>query len=147
VRIDPYLFFDGQCEAAFRFYQQCLGGSLEAMLKFADAPQGGDGAPEGGAVPAQFADRIMHACLVRDGQTLMGSDTLPSFPYEGIKGCSVSLNVDSIAEAERIFAALSDQGTVQMPLGTTFWAASFGMCTDRFGVPWMINCDTDKEDR
>jgi PhnB protein len=75
----------------------------------------------------------------------MASYAVPPFPYEGIKGCSVSLNVDSIAEAERIFAALSDNGTVQMPLGATFWAARFGMCTDRFGVPWMINCAADKE--
>jgi len=147
MRIDPYLIFDGQCEAAFGFYQQCLGGTLEAMLTFAEAPAGEDGEPGCGPVPAEFADRIMHACLVLDGQMLMGSDTLPSFPYEGIKGCSVSLNVDSIAEAERIFAALSDRGAVQMPLGATFWAARFGMCTDRFGVPWMINCETDKEGR
>ena len=145
MRIDPYLIFDGQCEAAFKCYQQCLGGTLQAMMRFADAPVGGGDQPGCGPVPAEFGDRIMHACLAIDGQTLMASDAVPPFPYEGIKGCSVSLNVDSIAEAERIFAALSDNGAVQMPLGVTFWAARFGMCTDRFGVPWMINCAADKE--
>lgn len=144
MRLNPYLIFDGQCEAAFKFYQQHLGGTLQAMIRFADAPKGDDGQPGCGPMPANFMDRIMHACLVIDGQMLMASDTGPQFPYDGIKGCSVSLNVDSIAEAERIFAALSDNGTVQMPLGTTFWAARFGMCTDRFGVPWMINCEADK---
>lgn len=145
MRINAYLIFDGQCEAAFEFYQQCLGGTLQAMLRFADAPAGSDDQPGCAPMPAEYLNRIMHACLVVDGQTLMASDTGPQFPYEGIKGCSVSLNVDSIAEAERIFAALADKGTIQMPLGATFWAARFGMCTDRFGVPWMINCEADKE--
>jgi PhnB protein len=145
MRIDPYLILDGQCEAAFTFYQQCLGGTIEALLRYSDAPESGDGEPGCGPVPAEFANKIMHASLIFDGQRLMASDTMPSVPYEGIKGCSVSLNVDSIAEAERIFAALAENGTVQMPLGKTFWAARFGVCTDRFGVPWMINCETDKE--
>jgi PhnB protein len=146
MRVDPYLIFDGQCEAAFTFYKQCLGGTIAAMHRYADAPAGWDDQPGCEAVPSEFGNRIMHACLILDGQTLMASDTVPPFPHEGIKGCSVSLNVDSIAEAERIFAALSDGGTVQMPLGKTFWAARFGMCTDRFGVPWMINCEIDRED-
>ena len=145
MRINAYLIFDGQCDAAFKFYQQCLGGTLQAMLRFADAPAGEDGQPGCGPIPAEYGNRIMHACLAVGDQTLMASDTGPQFPYEGIKGCSVSLNVDSIAEAERIFAALADNGTIQMPLGATFWAACFGMCTDRFGVPWMINCEADKE--
>jgi len=145
MRINAYLIFDGQCEAAFEFYQQCLGGTLQAMLRFVDAPAGGGDQPGCAPMPAEYLNRIMHACLVVDGQTLMASDTGPQFPYEGIKGCSVSLNVDSTAEAERIFAALADHGTIQMPLGATFWAARFGMCTDRFGVPWMINCEADKE--
>jgi len=74
---------------------------------------------------------------------LMGSDNHPAQPYEGVKGCSVSLSVDSIKEAERIFAALSDGGQVTMPLAQTFWAVRFGMLVDRFGVPWMINCEKD----
>jgi PhnB protein len=145
MRINPYLMFNGQCEAAFKFYQQCLGGTIQAMLKFSDAPKSKDAQAGCGDLPPGSEDLIMHACLLLDGQLLMASDTPPHCPYEGIKGCAVSLNVDSIAEAERIFAALSDNGTVQMPLGPTFWAARFGMCIDRFGVPWMINCEANKE--
>ena len=144
MKLNPYLIFDGQCEAAFRYYQQHLGGTIEAMLKFADAPPAGDDQPGCGPVPPEVADRIMHACLIIDGQMLMASDTTPQFPHEGIKGCSVALHVDSIAEAERVFAALSDNGSVQMPLGPTFWAVRFGMCTDRFGVPWMVNCEKEQ---
>lgn len=73
-----------------------------------------------------------------------GLDNHPAYPYEGIKGCSISLNVDSKAEAERLFNALAEGGSVQMPLGPTFWAASFGMFTDRFGVAWMVNCEQDR---
>ena len=145
MRINPYLMFNGQCEAAFKFYQQCLGGAIQTMLKFSDSPKDKDAQAGCGELPPGSEDLIMHACLLLDGQLLMASDTPPHCPYEGVKGCAVSLNVDSIAEAERIFAALSDNGTVQMPLGKTFWAARFGMCIDRFGVPWMINCEADKE--
>ena len=137
MRLNPYLIFDGQCEAAFKFYEQCLGGKIEAMLPFGDSPECGD-------VPPEFRDRIMHACLAIDGQMLMGSDTTPQYPHEGIKGCSISINIDAVAEAERLFNALAENGTVTMPLGKTFWAARFGMCTDRFGVPWMINCEKDQ---
>jgi len=137
MRLNPYLIFDGQCEAAFKFYEQCLGGKIEAMLPFGDSPECGD-------IPPEFRDRIMHARLVVDGQVLMGSDTTPQYPHEGIKGCSISINVDTIADAERLFGALAESGTVTMPLDKTFWAARFGMCTDRFGVPWMINCEKDQ---
>ncbi|MNE06752.1 hypothetical protein D3C80_993510 [compost metagenome] len=74
----------------------------------------------------------------------MGSDTTPDRPVQGMSGCSISLNVDCIAEAERVFKALTDGGTVQMPLETTFWAARFGMLVDRFGVSWMVNCEKDQ---
>lgn len=137
MKINAYLTFDGQCEAAFTFYAQCLGGTLEAMFTFGDTPAAGD-------VPEGLRDKIMHARLVVGDQVLMASDNHPVHPYEGIKGCSVSLNVDSIAEAERIFSALGEQGRVEMPLQQTFWAVRFGMLVDRFGVPWMINCETDQ---
>jgi PhnB protein len=151
MRIDPYLMFNGQCEAAFKFYQECLGGTIQAMLKFSDAPKGEDGehgedgAGGCGPLPPGSENLIMHACLSVNDQLLMASDTPPNYPHEGTKGFAVSLNVDSIPEAERIFAALSANGTVQMPLGKTFWAARFGMFTDQFGVPWMINCEAGKE--
>jgi PhnB protein len=151
MRIDPYLMFNGRCEAAFKFYQQCLGGTIKAMIKYSDAPKGQEGedgeeaAGGCGQLPPGSENLIMHACLSFNDQLLMASDTPSHCPYEGIKGCAVSLNVDSVGEAERIFAALSANGTVQMPLGPTFWAARFGMFTDQFGVPWMINCEAGKE--
>ena len=145
MRLNPYRMFNGQCEAAFKFYQQCLGGTIKAMLKFSDAPKGEDAEAGCGPLPPGSENLIMHACLSFNDQILMASDTPSHCPYEGIKGCAVSLNVDSIGEAERIFAALSENGTVQMPLGKTFWAARFGMFTDQFGVPWMINCEAKKE--
>ncbi|MDX2353345.1 VOC family protein [Stutzerimonas xanthomarina] len=119
-------------------YQQVLGGELE-MMTFAQAP-------DAGHFPAEHRDRIMHVCLSLGDFSLMASDTMPEDPacgggpYEGIKGCSISLHPESIAESERLFTALSEGGQVVMPLEKTFWAERFGMFIDRFGVSWMINC-------
>lgn len=134
--LNTYLIFDGDCRSAFEFYRRCLGGEIVAMHTYGEAP------PEA-AMPNEAHDRIMHARLEVDGQTLMGSDNASEcpVPYEGIKGAHLSLNVGSVGEAERIFQALADDGTVQMPLEETFWARRFGMLIDRFGVPWMISCD------
>ncbi len=137
MKINPYLIFNGDCKAAFTFYAQCLQGTLEMMMTFGESPARDQ-------MPASYHDLIIHTRLVVGDQALMGSDTTPDRPYHGISGCSVSLNVTSIAEAERIFTALADQGTIQMPLEATFWAARFGMLVDRFGVPWMVNCETDQ---
>lgn len=137
MQLNPYLTFDGQCEAAFRFYAQCLGGEIAALSTFGETPACDH-------VPPEFHDKIMHARLLLGDQVLMGSDTTPAHPYEGIKGCAIALNVATTAEAERIFHALAAAGTVQMPLGETFWATRFGMLVDRFGVSWMINCEQAK---
>ncbi|MCB2256206.1 VOC family protein [Pseudomonas chlororaphis] len=137
MKINPYLIFNGDCAAAFRFYAQCLQGTLEVMMTFGESPARDH-------VPADCHDRVMHTRLVVGDQAIMGSDTTPDRPYSGIQGCSISLNVDSIAEAERVFAALADQGTVHMPLEATFWAARFGMLVDRFGASWMVNCEKDQ---
>lgn len=131
---NPYLTFDGQCEAAFKFYANCLGGQIVAMMRFGDTPVAGH-------VPAETNARIMHARLIAGNQVLMGSDTHPGQPYEGVKGASVAVQVDTPAEAERVFNALSEKASVLMPLQETFWAARFGMLTDQFGVPWMVNCE------
>ena len=141
MKIHAYLMFDGQCEAAFNFYAECLRGTLE-MMRYADSPD------EDMEVPAEFQQRIMHVCLTVGDQLLMASDTLPQCPqpYEGIKGCSISLQVDNVPEAERLYAALSEQGSVQMELQQTFWATRFAMLTDRFGVSWMINCMVSEMD-
>ena len=136
MKINAYLGFDDQCEAAFRFYHQCLGGTLEALNRFGDTP-----ACE--HVPESHRNRIMHARLVVGDQAIMGSDSVPEHPFEGIKGVSLAINVDSASEAERVFSALAEGGQVCMALAPTFWAARFGMLVDRFGVSWMVNCEKE----
>jgi PhnB protein len=133
MQLNPYLTFNGQCEAAFKFYEQCLGGKIVAMLPHA-------GTPAEEHVPAEWRNKIMHARLLVGDDVLMGSDAPPD-RYEGSKGFSVTLGVDNPAEAERVFNALAEKGTVQMPIQETFWAVRFGMLVDRFGIPWMINCE------
>jgi PhnB protein len=133
MQLNPYLLFNGQCETAFKFYEQCLGGKIEAMI-----PHGGTPAEKHS--PPEWRDKILHACLSVDGQLLMGSDAPPQH-YEQPKGSSVSLQLQDPAAAERIFNALVAQGTVKMPFQQTFWAYRFGMLVDRFGIPWMINCE------
>ena len=131
---NPYLQFNGNCEAAFQFYERCLGGTIVVMMPYGDTPAAEH-------VPADLRGKIMHARLAVGGQLLMGNDAHPGKPYEGIKGCSVALQADTPDEAERLFNALAENGTIVMPLAETFWAARFGMLTDQFGVPWMINCE------
>ncbi|SFI53756.1 PhnB protein [Pseudomonas guineae] len=137
MKIHAYLTFDGQCEAAFTFYAECLNGSLE-LMHFGESPEAKN-------VPAQFHDRVIHVCLTSGDQVLMGADALPGTPYDGIKGCSISLQVENVPEAERLYEALSAQGSVQMVLQPTFWATRFAVFTDRFGVSWMINCTIDAQ--
>lgn len=132
MQINPYLNFDGNCAEAMRFYQKALGGKLD-MMPFAGSPMESD-------IPAGYRERIMHACLATaGGPSLMASDTGPWAPYEAPKGIQVTLNYDSAAEGKKAFDALSQGGKVMMPLQKTFWAEAFGMFTDRFGTPWMVN--------
>ena len=128
----PYLAFAGQCEAAFSFYAKCLGGKIEAML-----PHEGTPAAEG--VPPEWRKKILHAHLNLGDGALMGGDAPPSRQVKP-QGFYVALQVKQPAEADRIFRALAENGTVQMPIGETFFAARFGMLVDPFGIPWMINC-------
>jgi PhnB protein len=139
MKISTYLTFDGQARDAFTFYQQALGGTLDGMMTFAEAP-------DSEQFPAEYRERIMHTCLRLGDSMLMAADSIPGMScgggaYEGIKGCSVSLHPDNVAEAERVFAALAEGGRIEMPLEKTFWAERFGMLTDRFGVSWMVNCE------
>jgi PhnB protein len=133
MKLNPYLSFNGECEAAFKFYEQCLGGNIESMMTFGNSPMAEQ-------TPPDKLDKIMHASLKVGDTVLMGSDAPPDF-FEKPQGFSVSLVFDDVAEAERVYTALAENGTVQMPLQETFWAARFGMVVDRFGTPWMINCD------
>ena len=133
MQLNPYLSFKGQCEAAFKFYERVLGGKIEAMMTFG-------GSPMADQTPAEWRNKIMHARLIVGDEVLMGSDAPPD-RYEEMKGISVTLGVDDPGEAERIFHALAENGTVRMPIQKTFWAARFGMLVDQFGTPWMINCE------
>ena len=133
MQLIPYLYFNGQCEAAFKFYAQCLGGKIETMMSNA-------GTPAEEHVPAEWRQKILHARLTVGDAVLMASDAPPGH-YQKPQGFSVSIQIKDPAEAERIFNALAENGTVRMPFEQTFWALRFGMLVDRFGIPWMINCE------
>jgi PhnB protein len=132
MRVNPYLLFNGRCQEAFTFYAECLGGKIEAMLPHA-------GTPAEGHVPAEWREKIMHARLSLGEDVIMGSDA-PSGHFEPPKGFSVAIQLSDPAEADRIFQRLSEGATVTMPIQQTFWATRFGMLVDRFGTPWMVNC-------
>jgi PhnB protein len=133
MQLVPYLIFDGDCRQAFEFYQQCLGGDIVAMMDHS-------GPEVAEHVPPDWHDKIMHARLVSDSAVLMGSDNRPG--ETGTKyGFSVAVQLSDPDEAERIFTALSEGGTVTMPISETFWAIRFGMFVDLYGVSWIINCE------
>lgn len=133
--LTTYLAFNGQCEAAFTFYERALGGKILMMMHYADAPDCMPSSNDG-------ADRIMHARLQVGDRLLMGGDA-PSAHFTKPQGFCVQIGTDDPGEAERLFRALSDGGTITMPIAETFWARKFGMLTDRFGTPWMVNCEKD----
>lgn len=133
MKLIAYLNFDGTAEAAFRFYETCLGGKITAMIPHAGSPAEKFIAPE-------HAHRIMHTRLEVGDQTLMASDFMPG-SVQKPQGFAVSINVKDPDEATRIFTALSEGASITMPIQETFWSPRFGMLTDRFGIPWMVNCE------
>jgi PhnB protein len=132
MQINPYLYFNGQCEEAFKFYEQVLGGKIEGMLPH-------EGTPAEGQVPREWRKKIMHARMTIGDQVLMASDAPPGHFHQP-QGFSVAIQLKDPVQGERIFNALAEQGKVTMPFAKTFWAAGFGMLTDKFGIPWMVNC-------
>jgi PhnB protein len=133
MQLQAYLYFNGDCEQAFKFYERCLGGKIEAMLTHA-------GTPAEAHVPPEWRNKILNARLVVDEAVLMGSDSPPGH-YNKPQGFSVSIQIKDAAKAESVFNALAEGATVSMPFQETFWAARFGMLVDKFGTPWMVNCD------
>jgi len=133
MRVEPYLFFEGRCEEALRFYEKSIGAKVEALIRYKESPEP---PPPGMNAPP---DKVMHA-LVRIGDaTVMASDgACGSNGAAKFQGFSLTLNAKDDTEAKRLFGALGEGGQVQMPLGPTFFASSFGMLTDRFGVGWMV---------
>jgi PhnB protein len=132
MRLNPHLSFDGRCEEAFKFYEQCLGGKIQTMMTYGDSPMTD-------RVPSEWRDKIIHATLIVGETALMGADVAPGH-YKEPRGFSVTIQIKDPGDAERIFHALAESGTVTMPLQQTFWAVRFGMVVDRFGIPWMVNC-------
>jgi len=133
MQVNPYLSFKGQCEAAFRFYEQCLGAQVGPIFRYA-------GTPLADQVPADWQDKVMHSSVTFGDQVLMGGDVAPD-RYEAPRGFSMSIHIKSAADAERIFDELARDGRILVALEKTFWAARFGMVVDRFGIPWLINCE------
>jgi len=132
LKLVPYLSFNGQCEEAFKLYERCLGGKITFMQTYGDSPMG----PQ---TPPELHKRVMHATLAVGDQVLQGSDSPGG--YEKPQGITIAIHLNDAVEAERIFSALAENGTVQMPIEETFWALRFGMVIDRFGTPWLINCE------
>ena len=136
MRVNPYLNFNGQCAEAFRFYEQVLDGKVVFSMTFGESPMAQE-------MPSELRDRILHARLEFDGQALLASDAPPD-RYTKPQGVFIALNVEDPARAARIFQALQEGGEILMPFEKTFFAAGgFGMLTDRFGTPWMVNCETE----
>jgi PhnB protein len=131
MQLQPYLEFNGQCEAAFKFYEQCLGGKIEAMMTH-------EGMPTDVPVPAGWRAKIMHASMHVGDTVLMGSDRQAD-DYKAPTGFHLSLAFKDPVEAERIFRLLAESGKIIMPIQQTFWSPKFGMLNDQFGVPWMVN--------
>jgi PhnB protein len=132
MQLNPHLNFNGNCEAAFKFYEKNLGAEITFMMPY-------EGTPVGDQVPAGWRNKILHTTLTVGDYVLTGADAPPDL-YQKPQGFSVTLGIKDPAEAERVFQALSENGTVQMPLQETFWAIRFGMLIDQFGIPWMVNC-------
>jgi PhnB protein len=129
----PYLSFNGNCAEAMRFYERALKGTLEILLRNADSPMAAQTSKE-------HAERIMHARLaLPDGGMLYAGDCPPQVEYPGIHGVGLTLNFATVAQATAVFNALAEGGTVSMALQPMFWATIFGMLTDKFGTPWIVN--------
>ncbi|HWD60550.1 MAG TPA: glyoxalase/bleomycin resistance/extradiol dioxygenase family protein [Stellaceae bacterium] len=133
MKLNPYLTFSGRCEEAFKFYEKALGGKIDAMMTAVGTPMEKQMSPE-------WRDKIMHARMTVGDAVLMGSDAPPD-RAEPMKGFAITLNFEDPPAAERAFRALADKASITMPIQETFWAQRFGMLTDQFGTPWMINCE------
>jgi PhnB protein len=140
MHVQPYLFFDGRCEEAIEFYRKALGAEVEALLRFKDSPE----PPPPDKVPPGSENKVMHSCF-RIGDTRVMASDGHCLGQPKFQGVSLTLTVANDAEAERLFAALSNGGQVQMPMAKTFFSSRFGMVADRFGVSWMVIVATEQQ--
>jgi PhnB protein len=133
MQVYPNLTFDGRCEEAFKFYEECLHGKITFMMTYENTPMDLNAPPD-------WAKKISHATFIVGDDMLSGSDVPPA-RYQRPQGFALQFNLSDPAEAGRIFEALAENGSVEMPLQETFWALRFGVLVDRFGIPWVINCE------
>jgi PhnB protein len=133
MQLNPYLSFNGNCAEAFAFYEKALGGKILMKMTYADSPMAEK-------TPKELLNQVMHVRIDIGGKILMGSDA-PSDRFQNPQGFHVTLGVETAAEAESLWNALSEKATITMPIAETFWATRFGMLIDQFGIPWMINCE------
>ena len=133
MELSPYLMFNGNCEEALKFYEQTLGAKIDGVSKHA-------GTPSEEHVPPEWRDKVLHARFTVGNNVVMASDAPPGH-YAPPQGMSIALGLNDAAKGEEIFNKLAENGTVQLPFSQTFWASGFGMCVDRFGIPWMVNCE------
>ena len=132
MKIEPYLFFDGNCEEALEFYCKALGAELVFSMRYKESPE----PPPPGMVPPDYGDKIMHASITLGDTRLMAADGCGA--HKRFEGFSLSIGAKDEEEARRFFSALSEGGKVEMPLGKTFFSPCFGMVTDKFGLGWMV---------
>ena len=131
MKLNPYLAFDGRCREAFEFYQKALGGKISFIQTIGESPMAS-------STPVEAHGRIMHVTLQIGDQVLQGADA-PLGLFTEPAGFCVAVHFDDVAEGERVFSALAQDGTIQMPFQSTFWAKGFGMLIDQFGTPWIVN--------
>ena len=131
MQVSPYIHYNGNCEEALNFYVKAIGAKIDVIMHV-------KGSPAEEHLPPEMADKVLHAQFTIDGEVVMASDAPPAHS-EKPQGFSVALQIQDPAEGERIFKALADGGAIKMPYGATFWSKGFGMCVDKFGIPWMVN--------
>ncbi|MBX9711171.1 MAG: glyoxalase/bleomycin resistance/extradiol dioxygenase family protein [Xanthobacteraceae bacterium] len=135
MNVTPYLFFNGTCEEALKFYEKVLGAKIEVMMRYKDMPG------STGQHPPELTEKLMHARMTIAGHLVMASDAPPE-RFNKPQGFDINLSVETPEEADRIFKSLSEGAqSVSMPIAETFWAHRFGALVDKFGTPWMVNCE------
>lgn len=135
MQVNPYIHYSGNCEEALNFYAKAIGAKIDVIMHV-------KGSPAEEHLPPEMADKVLHSQFTIDGEVVMASDA-PLAHFEKPQGFSVALQIQDPAEGERIFKALADGGAIKMPYGATFWSKGFGMCVDKFGIPWMVNSAFD----
>jgi len=133
MQLNAYIHFEGNCEEALKFYEQTLGARIDGLIRY-------EGSPAAQSAPPGWGDKVLHARLRVGDDILMASDAPPGH-YSKPQGFTLSVSLNDADKGEQVFKTMSDGGNVTMPYGPTFWAKGFGMCTDRFGVPWMVNVE------